>query len=77
MEGFSLKIDPLYKFIFESEYLNGMKNGKGKIYNKKCNLIFDGEYLNGMRNGKCKEYNNNKKLKFEGIYLYGHKKEGK
>ena len=74
-KGFLLEIDPLSQFIFESEYLNGMKNRKGKIYNKKGNFIFDEEYLNGMRNGK--KYNDNKKLIFEGIYLYGHKKEGK
>ena len=38
--------------IFEGEYLNGMKNGKGKEYEGK--LIFEGEYLNGMRNGQGK-----------------------
>ena len=33
--------------IFEGEYLNGERNGKGKEYNKKGNLIFEGKYLNG------------------------------
>ena len=33
--------------IFEGEYKNGRKNGKGK------ELLFEGEYLNGKRwNGK-------------------------
>ncbi len=40
--------------IYEGEYLNGVKNGKGKenIENK---LFFEGEYLNGKRwNGTIK-----------------------
>ena len=43
--------------IFEGEYLNGKRNGKGKEYDYYGNLIFEGEYLNGKRwNGKGKEY---------------------
>ena len=37
------------KLIFEGEYLNGKRNGKGKEYNKKGKLIFEGEYLNGEK----------------------------
>ena len=37
--------------IFEGEFLNGEKNGKGKEYNEKGNLIFEGEYLRDKRNG--------------------------
>ena len=37
--------------LFEGEYLNGEKNGKGKEYNHHGDLLFEGEYLNG------KEYN--------------------
>ena len=38
-----------YKHLrFESEYLNGKRNGKGKEYFGTI-LIFDGEYLNGKR----------------------------
>ena len=43
--------------MFEGEYLNGRKNGKGKEYNIHGYLIFEGEYLNGKRNGKGKIYN--------------------
>ena len=43
------------KLIFEGEYLNGKRNGKGKEYNKYDRLIFEGEYLNGKRNEKGKE----------------------
>ena len=40
--------------IFEGEYLNGKRNGKGKeYYNGK--LVFEGEYLYDIRNGKGKE----------------------
>ena len=56
--------------VFEGEYLNGLRNGKGKEY-KSNRLIFEGEYLNGQRNGKGKEYYPNGKLKFEGEYLNG------
>ena len=35
--------------IFEGEYLNGKRNGKGKEYNINGNLLFEGEYLNGKK----------------------------
>ena len=35
--------------IFEGEYLNGQRNGKGKEYDKNRKLLFEGEYLNGER----------------------------
>ena len=48
------------ELIFEGEYLNGKRNGKGKEYNKEGKLEFEGEYLNGKRwNGKCYNINNN------------------
>ena len=34
--------------IFEGEYLNGKRNGKGKEYDD-IKLIFEGEYRNGER----------------------------
>ena len=37
------------ELIFEGEYLNGKRNGKGKEYNFYGKLIFEGEYLNGER----------------------------
>ena len=33
--------------MYEGEYLNGKRNGKGKEYDEKGNIIFEGEYLNG------------------------------
>ena len=56
--------------IFEGEYLNRKRNGKGKEY-KYGKLEYEGEYLNGERNGKGKEYYKNGQLEFEGEYLNG------
>ena len=60
--------------IFEGEYLNGLRNGKGKEYwNTK--LIFEGEYLYDYRlKGK---YYINERLEYEGDYLYNKKYNGK
>ena len=57
--------------MFEGEYLNGMRNGKGKEYYGNGKLRYEGEYLKGKINGKGREYDFNGKLKFEGEYLYG------
>ena len=35
--------------IFEGEYLNGLKNGKGKEYDWNGKIKFEGEYLNGLK----------------------------
>ena len=56
--------------IFEGEFLNGKKNGKGVEYDERGEIIFEGEYLNGERNGKGKEYYNGN-IVFEGEYLNG------
>ena len=77
--------------IYEGEYLNGKKNGKGKIFYKSygisedeyflgeksgSNLIFEGEFLNGKKSGKGKEYNgDNSNLIYEGEYLNWKKME--
>ena len=62
--------------VFEGEYLNGKRNGKGKEYYPNDKLKFEGEYLNGKRNGKGKEYYSDGTLKFEGEYLNGVKWNG-
>ena len=52
-----VKLKSIYmKLIFEGEYLNGLRNGKGKEYNNEGNKVFEGEYLYWLRNGKGKEY---------------------
>ena len=43
------------RLIFEGEYLNGKRHGKGKEYDNN-KIIFEGEYLNGKKHGKGKEY---------------------
>ena len=35
--------------LFEGEYLNGRKSGKGKEYYENGNIKFEGEYLNGKK----------------------------
>ena len=60
--------------LFEGEYLNGERNGKGNEYYY-GKLVFEGEYLNGKRNGKGKEYHRGELL-YEGEYLNG-KRNGK
>ena len=59
-------------FIFEGEYLNGQRNGKGKEIESGNNVKFIGEYLNGLRNGYGKEIY----PLFIGEYLNG-KRNGK
>ena len=55
--------------VFEGEYLNGKKNGKGKEYDVSGKLLFEGEYSNGFRDGKGKEYDDmSGKLIYEGEY---------
>ena len=68
--GIVLEYDYNDNLIFEGEYLNGQRNGKGKEYSpSNKELTFEGEYLNGMKNGKGKEYYYKDKIKFEGEYL--------
>ena len=59
------------RLLFEGEFLNGKKNGKGKEYGYYGDLIFKGEYLNGIINGKGKEYFDNGNIKYEGNYFNG------
>ena len=63
--------------FYESQYLYGLRNGKGKVYFDDGILIFEGEYLNGKKNGKGKEYDFDGNLIFEGEYLYDYRFEGK
>ena len=66
------------KLLFEGEYLNGKRNGKGKEYNYENDKFeFEGEYLNGKKNGKGKEYYKDGKLMFEGEYSNGERQKGK
>ena len=62
--------------IFEGDYLNGKRHGKGKLYYPDGNKLFEGEFLNGKKNGKGKEFYVNGNLLFEGVYLNGNKWNG-
>ena len=47
--GYVKKYDFTNKLIFEGEYADGVKNGKGKKYGGDGKLIFEGEYKNGKK----------------------------
>ena len=66
-----------FYLTFEGEYLNGLKNGKGKEFNYEGKLIFEGEYLNGLKKGKGKNYNKEGQLIFEEKYKNGIEWNGK
>ena len=74
-KGYVYELNNVGKLIFKGEYLNGIKNGKGKEYDNDI-LIFEGEYVNGKRSGRGKEYNHKEKI-FEGQYAYDSKIRGK
>ena len=61
--------------IFEGEYLNGKRHGKGEEFNEYNELLFEGEYLYNYRR-KGKKYLDGK-LIYEGEYLYDSKWSGK
>ena len=63
--------------VFEGEYRNGKRNGKGKEYYDNDKLKFEGEYLNGKRNGKGKKYDKDGHIIFEGEYLKRKRWNGK
>ena len=62
------------RLIYDGDYLNGLRNGKGKEYNtsNRC-LKFEGEFYNGVRHGKGKAYNRYETLKYEGEFYFGKK----
>ena len=64
------------KLLYEGEYLNGKRNGKGIEFDYGGNIEYEGEYLNGKRNGYGKEYFYGQII-FEGEYLNGNKLKGK
>ena len=75
-KGYIKEYNFIYNYIiFEGEYSNGERNGKGKELNSH-QVLFEGEYIDGKRNGKGKEYNRDSEIIFEGEYLNG-KKNGK
>ena len=65
--------------VFEGEYLNGKRNGKGKEYSPypyEGKLKFEGEYLYNYRL-KGKEYHENGKIKYEGEFYFNRYWTGK
>ena len=65
------------KLKFEGLYLNGKRNGLGRVYEYNNSLIYEGEFLYGNKHGKGKEYNLDGDLIFEGEFLYNYRVKGK
>ena len=70
-----------YNVIFEGEYINGEKNGKGIqfIFNNNSAFPdekFEGNYSNGKKHSIGKEYDEENNLIFQGYYLYNYKSKG-
>ena len=61
------------RLIFEGQYSDGKRNGKGKEYNENGKIIFEGEFLDGKKwKGIEKEYDEDTdKLIFECEYKNG------
>ena len=58
--GFIKEYDNNGKIIFEGEYKEGKRDGKGKEYDINGKLIFEGEYLSNIKwNGKRHDINGN------------------
>ena len=54
---------------YEGEYLNGMRNGKGKLYyHSNGKLFIEGFFKNGIRNKIYKKYSSDSELIYEGEY---------
>ena len=67
--------DDIYNIlIFEGEYLNGKRNGKGKEYYKNGNILFEGIYKKGKR-WEGKGYDPKGNIKYEIKYGKGYIKE--
>ena len=63
------------KVIFEGEYLNGQRNGKGKEFFDNGELKFEGEYLEGKRI-KGREFEKRGYIIYEGEYKNGKRSKG-
>ena len=61
--------------IYEGEYLNDKRNGKGKGFGENGEIIFEGEFKDGeVWNGKLKgliEFVRYQKVEFDGEYING------
>ena len=73
-KGYIKEYDYNNKLIFEGEYLNGKKNGKGKKYYWNGQLEYEGEFLDEEKNGKGKEYDFlTGRLIYDDLFLFGKK----
>ena len=57
--------------IYDGEYKNGKRNGKGKEYNDTGDLMYEGDYINNEQNGEGKLYSPFGLLEYEGEFKDG------
>ena len=57
--------------LYEGEYINGKRNGKGKEYNSEEQLEYEGDFKNGKKEGIGKAYSKGSILIYEGEYKNG------
>ena len=62
--------------LYEGEIKNGLREGRGKLFDQCGRLIYEGELKEGMKDGKGKEYNENGYLIFVGEFSKGIKLKG-
>ena len=72
--GFKKEYNGFGSLIFEGNFLDGKRQGKGTEYNGE-DVISSGNYINDKKNGYFTEKNH--LYKFEGEYLNNHKMKGK
>ena len=69
--GYCLKL-PLRKtwinniLMYEGEWVNGNRHGKGKLYRENNTLCYEGEWKDGNANGQGKSYDEDGILYYEG-----------
>ena len=67
-----MEYDKFETLLYEGEYKNGRRNGKGKEYFRyDGKLIYKGEFQKGKRYGKGKEYRYDRDRKISYIFYEG------
>lgn len=69
--GYAELETPTFQYV--GEFLNGKKNGFGKLYNKKNNIIYEGTFLNDERSGEGTEYIEGSSYTYKGSWLKNQK----
>ncbi len=69
--GYAELETPSFQYI--GYFLNGKKNGYGKLFNKRTNAIYEGYFLNDERSGEGTEYIEGSSYTYKGSWLKNQK----